>query len=213
MQKIFTTLLFLVGLSAPWALKAQVGLTLTFSFSQDPELLADAGADTSVCDTVLTGIMLNGSGSGGDGSYTYLWAPPADLSSATIANPVATPSVTTTYTLMVMDGNNCTASDDMVLTVDSCLVGMSEIEGLASVTLYPNPNKGAFKINASLEKAVESFKVTVVTVNGQEIFTSTKLNPSSVFTQDVNLVGISRGVYFVRMDFDGTVLERKIIVQ
>ena len=211
MQKIFTSIIVLALALVPWMVKAQT--TMTFTFSQDPELRSDAGADTSVCDTVITGIMLSGAGAGGDGSYAYLWTPSTDLSSATIANPVATPPATTTYSLLVTDGNNCTATDDVTLTVDTCLVGVSQLEGVASVSLYPNPNKGAFRVNASLEKTVGNFTLKVVTVNGQEIYSSELASPARNFTHDVSLPGVSRGVYFVRMEFDGAALERKIIVQ
>lgn len=213
MQKHLKTLLTLALLAAPWVMKAQSTTTLTFTFSQDPLLVADAGADSSVCDTVLVGVMLNGGGSGGDGSYAYDWTPGADLSDPTIANPVATPPSTTVYTLMVTDGKNCTATDDMTLTVDSCLAGVSELQGIASVSLYPNPNKGAFRVNASLVKSVGKFSITIHNMAGQEIFSSSRNTPAMNFTEEVNLPGISRGVYTVRMDFDGAVLERKIIVQ
>jgi hypothetical protein len=213
MQKHLKTIFTLALLAAPWVMKAQSTTTLTFTFSQDPLLVVDAGADTSVCDTILTGVMLDGSATGGDGSYSYNWSPTTDLSSGTVANPVATPPATTDYTLTVRDGNGCTASDMMTLTVDTCLVGVSQLQGVASVSLYPNPNKGAFRVNASLEKSVSKFSITIHNIAGQEIYSFTRNTPAMNFTEEVNLPGISRGVYTVRMDFDGAVLERKIIVQ
>jgi hypothetical protein len=213
MKKHLKTILTFALLAAPWVMKAQSTTTLTFTFSQDPLLVADAGADTSVCDTILTGVMLDGSAAGGDGSYNYNWTPSTDLSSATIPNPVATPPATTDYMITVRDGNGCTSTDVMTLTVDTCLVGVSQIQGVASVSLYPNPNKGAFRVNASLEKTVGKFSITINNIAGQEIYSSSRNTPAMNFTEEVNLPGISRGVYTVRMDFDGAVLERKIIVQ
>jgi hypothetical protein len=39
------------------------------------------------------------------------------LSSATIANPVASPTVTTTYTVIISDSKGCTNTDNVVVTV------------------------------------------------------------------------------------------------
>jgi gliding motility-associated-like protein len=48
--------------------------------------------------------QLTATGNGGDGVYTYSWSPPAGLNNATLSNPLATPLVTTTYTVHVNDG-------------------------------------------------------------------------------------------------------------
>jgi len=50
--------------------------------------------------------------------HTYLWTPAAGLSSATIANPVASPSATTTYTLTeTITATGCQASNSVKVTV------------------------------------------------------------------------------------------------
>ncbi len=74
-----------------------------------------AGSDQSI----ISGesVQLNGGVSGAD---TYLWTSnPSDatLTSTTILNPVATPPVTTTYTLTATNASGCTASDDITITV------------------------------------------------------------------------------------------------
>ena len=49
---------------------------------------------------------------------TYLWKPSTGLSDPTIKDPVASPSVTTVYTLDITDENNCEASGNIKITVD-----------------------------------------------------------------------------------------------
>jgi gliding motility-associated-like protein len=52
------------------------------------------------------------------GGVRYVWTPSTGLSpSDTIANPIATPSQTTTYTVFIRDANNCQASDEAVVTI------------------------------------------------------------------------------------------------
>lgn len=73
---------------------------------------ANAGANTSIC--IGSSTILNGSGGG-----TYSWAPSSGLSSTTIANPVAAPVTTTTYTVTVMGAGFCSASSQVTITVNS----------------------------------------------------------------------------------------------
>jgi hypothetical protein len=55
--------------------------------------------------------------SGGSGPYSYSWSPTAGLSDPTAANPLATITGMTTYTVTVMDANGCTGTDSVVLAV------------------------------------------------------------------------------------------------
>lgn len=84
---------------------------------------ADAGPDQTICDG--QSVMIGGSPTGTPGTSTggfivaYNWSPNnGTLSSTTAPNPNAFPSTTTNYTVVVTDGNGCTASDDMVVTVN-----------------------------------------------------------------------------------------------
>jgi hypothetical protein len=49
---------------------------------------------------------------------TYNWAPATGLSSTSVANPMAAPSATTTYTVTVTDGNGCTRTDMVTVNVN-----------------------------------------------------------------------------------------------
>jgi fibronectin type 3 domain-containing protein len=48
--------------------------------------------------------QLNAAASGGNGSFSYSWTPNASLNDASIHNPIASPSTTTTYTCTVTSG-------------------------------------------------------------------------------------------------------------
>ena len=75
---------------------------------------ANAGIDVTIC----TGATINLLASGGG---TYLWSPSASLNNLNIANPVASPAVTTNYTVTVTN-NGCTASDVVTVNVTNNLV-------------------------------------------------------------------------------------------
>ena len=53
-------------------------------------------------------------------NYTYLWSPAATLSCSACAAPIATPTVNTTYTVMVSQGiNGCKASTAVTVNVEA----------------------------------------------------------------------------------------------
>ncbi|HOY31139.1 MAG TPA: gliding motility-associated C-terminal domain-containing protein [Bacteroidales bacterium] len=71
----------------------------------------DAGTDATICEGQSA--TLNGSG-----ATTYSWSPGAGMADSTIANPVVSPTVTTTYTLTGTGGNpNCPGTTTDVVTV------------------------------------------------------------------------------------------------
>ena len=76
---------------------------------------ANAGSDGTITCTVASVSI----GAANDPTLTYNWTPTLGLSSSSISNPTATPTVTTSYTLVVTNtGNSCTASDGVNITVD-----------------------------------------------------------------------------------------------
>lgn len=92
--------------------------------------------DTTLC--AGDGVQLQAKGSDSDGSYQ--WYPMEGLSNAFIANPIATPTTTTTYTVFYTDGKGCSTSADVrirvvrpVLTVESDTVHICKG---SSVRLY-----------------------------------------------------------------------------
>ncbi|MCW3103557.1 MAG: hypothetical protein JWO09_1997 [Bacteroidetes bacterium] len=76
-----------------------------------PAVIADAGANASIC----TG---NNTTLGASGGTVYAWTPTTSISDSTIFNPVASPTTTTTYTVIVTDASGCVSSDTVVVTVN-----------------------------------------------------------------------------------------------
>ena len=81
----------------------------------------NAGTAASICAGAQTTIGGSPTATGGSPSnYTYSWAPATGLSSTTVANPVASPTATTTYTVTVSGGDaNCTATSQVTVTVNT----------------------------------------------------------------------------------------------
>ncbi|GAB2539043.1 hypothetical protein GCM10027189_22160 [Rufibacter soli] len=73
-------------------------------------VVAKAGNDT----TIIQGQAVPLRATGGT---TYLWTPATGLSNPNIANPIATPAVTTTYTVTVSNSPDCEDTDEITITV------------------------------------------------------------------------------------------------
>ena len=61
------------------------------------------------------------------GATTYLWSPGGSLSDPTIANPVASPLVSTTYSLTATSALGCITNDNVTISVDS-------VAGIVAIT-------------------------------------------------------------------------------
>jgi len=75
------------------------------------KITANAGSDSTICNGKST--MLNASGGTG-----YSWHPVTGLNNPNIANPVASPVTTTTYTVKVTSGTCTPDSDNVTITVN-----------------------------------------------------------------------------------------------
>lgn len=81
-------------------------------------LAVDAGPDQTICNGSSTPIGGSPTANFGTPGYTYSWAPAAGLSSTTVSNPTANPTVTTTYTITVVDAFPTTVTDIVTITVN-----------------------------------------------------------------------------------------------
>lgn len=77
-----------------------------------PRPIISAGPDKTIVDGDQ--ITLDGTAIA---PVSLAWTPSATLTNANTLNPVAKPNITTTYTLLVRNGDNCTSTDNMVVTV------------------------------------------------------------------------------------------------
>ncbi|RYZ54055.1 MAG: hypothetical protein EOP49_05950, partial [Sphingobacteriales bacterium] len=97
-------------------LEAQL-TTDTIEFQVIAPLIVNAGPDQVTC--IGGSVQLDAQITGGGMTHTYTWTPASGLNSATVSNPVATPTGNTTYTVTVIpDGKPaCAAQDDVEITI------------------------------------------------------------------------------------------------
>ncbi|MBI3136432.1 MAG: T9SS type A sorting domain-containing protein [Bacteroidetes bacterium] len=103
------------------------------------------------------------------------------------------------YTLTVTDAQGCIK--DTTFYVKSS-VGLDDM-GIAGFEIYPNPSNGTFQIKG---KGFYTFVVTDVA--GKLVLTDNATN-----NHTVNLGNVERGVYFIRIEKEGTRYTERIVVQ
>jgi len=80
-------------------------------------------------------------------------------------------------------------------------------DSLGGVKVYPNPNKGEFSIVIEDDTLTE-FEVSVYDMNGRKISEHTNLSNRL----DMNLSGLSAGIYFLIIQYLGKTVQKKVIV-
>lgn len=144
--------------------------TVHITVDADPTL--PAIADTTICPGG-SAVIGNQTWSG----VTYSWSPAAGLSSTTVAQPTASPTVTTTYTLAVTfydagGSPTCVKTGTTTVTVSSPSITMSDEAVCPSGALY-NLSTGVTVTGATTYAWTPAFQVT----NPAILNTTVKANP------------------------------------
>lgn len=125
-------------------------ITATFTLIVDEDEYSNSGEDAAIC--IGSSTTLNGDG--GPAQDVYLWSPALGLSDPNIANPVASPTATTAYTLTTYDTLGCPAFSSVLITVNPlpnidagvdeaiCVDGQVTLEATGGVSYVWSPDVG-----------------------------------------------------------------------
>ncbi|MFN5319310.1 MAG: YCF48-related protein [Bacteroidia bacterium] len=173
--------------------------------------LADAGTDASIC----VGEAVN-LGNISDPSGSYLWTPASGLDSDSISQPLASPTETTLYTLIVTNEFGCTATDSIQINVNT-LPDAPIIELNGSFIIVTNGAPGTYTwylnnevILGSTENnlaltGLGTFTVQHTDLNGCTSEFSNALELNSVGTDELPSAPLrfnTEGIFLPRLDSD-----------
>jgi hypothetical protein len=185
--------------------------TLRFTLKQPPALVADAGGDKTIKEGEQVLLGAAEPATGGLGNYTYHWTPSTGLDRADVANPTASPMVTTTYTLTVEDGGGCARASSVTVTVSS-VTGLEDITGKFGLSVFPNPSNGSFSVTSAKELGKGAVLLQVFNPIGALIHSET-ISGRKKLDQTVRLPSLSKGIYILRISGSDLNVIHKVIVQ
>ncbi|MCW3103351.1 MAG: hypothetical protein JWO09_1791 [Bacteroidetes bacterium] len=111
-----------------------------------------------------------------------------------------------TYT----DANSCSNSVTQVINVADC-TGIDEIEGLSGVTVYPNPTSGMFSI-AMLNANFSELSISITDIQGKEVFSFSDKNIAGDYNKQIDLEGLAKGIYYIRLNSGEELKIKKLII-
>lgn len=154
--------------------------TVVLEIKDEPEFSAANGMDTLfVCSGSTVQLTA-------DGALTYSWSPAGNVSNPNIANPIATPTISETYTVTGTLGG-CNLTDDVFIeiidpTIDLIANSPSDICVGENVSLSANNNVGNSGLTWSPITGLDD--PTSATPNASPTFTTT-------YTATVSIAGCS----------------------
>jgi gliding motility-associated-like protein len=156
--------------------------------SATTQISVDAPGFTVCCnDTIIAGNSVNLTASGGS---NYAWLPPTGLNCDNCSNPIASPTVTTTYTITYTDANNCSTQRNLTVNVEPACYDFT----------VPNvftPNGDGVNDQMVINAAhLVSYNIIIYDRWGKQVFASSNPNDSWNGKIDGNGPQVHDGVYY-----------------
>lgn len=173
--------------------------TQTVQITQPTSVSLTATSNNSI-QCVGDASTLTALASGGVGFYTYTWNPGPVSNSVVIS-----PTVNTTYSIVVADGNGCSLTTTVTQNVSICTaINKKNLIETLSIKVYPNPNSGEFFIESNSD-----INLSLINSLGQTI-TSFPLNELNSYYFKIN--NLAQGIYFLVEQRAGKYFNQKIVV-
>lgn len=114
-----------------------------------------------------------------------------------------TPQQNGFYTVQITDANNCTAFSQKF---NYTITGLDQVN-FKAINTYPNPSNGEFYITSDIE--IKKAEIMILNIVGETIYSETL---TSFNSKRIDLNHISKGCYTLQIDYDGQLLNKKIVI-
>lgn len=181
--------------------------TDTVIVTANPSPSVWAGQDQTIT-TVGGSVNLAGSG-----AANYLWSPATGLSCTNCPNPVASPSVTTTYTCTGYSTSGCERSDNVTVFVTLVGVDPSRDGGYGIEAVAPQPMNERGLIRFTMLEAGH-VNLELIDMNGKLVGTVFDgMANAGATTLQWERGGLAAGMYFLRMRAGDHAATQKVVLQ
>jgi hypothetical protein len=108
---------------------------------------------------------------------------------------------------------NACGTNTTTQTVTSSNLGLEEVEGVGTISVYPNPTTGEFQIDFNTINDV-NIAVQVTNVLGQSVYAKNIGSINGTHKDAIDITNQAPGVYYVTIVSDNkTVMTNKLIKQ
>ncbi len=115
------------------------------------------------------------------------------------------------YEVTLIVSNDC-GSDTLTQQVEIKLVSIEDLDNEEVFTVYPNPNRGLFKVRLATEYQLGEVTIQIHDVTGRIILTDQLYSQGENLERSYDLSSVSPGTYFIRLLTEPGVLTRSIII-
>jgi hypothetical protein len=159
------------------------------------------GSDTIVC--AGSSVSLNA----GAGYDTYSWSNSATTVSTSVDSATAHVGAGTLKVYVNVTKGACSATSDTMSITFSICTGVVEYSNNSSIRLFPNPTTGM--VNVEVNGIDGNAIMNVYSIQGQEVFNK-ELNGN--LKAELDLSGLSKGIYLIKITNEKTNIVSKLIV-
>lgn len=157
----------------------------------------NAGLDREIC--LGSSVSLSASG-----ASTYQWSPSTGLSCSSCASPNASPTVTTTYSVIGVDANSCRDTDQVVVTVNplpvvaasgtqSVCVGSSATLSVTGAATYSWSPVGSLSCSTCVSPVATPSVTTTYIVTGTDLKGCIDTGTATVTVNPIPVVVVGGG--------------------
>jgi PKD repeat protein len=192
--------------------EGSTSLPVTVTVEPMPEAAGEITGPASVCQSFTDIYLVDEIGH----TITYNWIlEPAEAGTMLIEDNEVTITWSETYeglaVLKVCGENECgegELSEDFEIAVENC-TGIDDLTFTGSVSVYPNPNTGAFTINLETHDQVT---IKLINTVGEVVYQSEQISISGQHAETLKLNNLTNGVYYLRIEGTRTNLIEKLVI-
>lgn len=173
--------------------------TFTINILNSANYSVNLGTDT----TILAGNAITLTADLMDENITYQWSTGA-------TTPHIEVTETGNYGVTITYADNCAISDDITITVEEEMVGITNFEAPLTVLVYPNPTLNDWRItlDSSLPFQQEQVEVQVFDIYGRLVLEK-KIQGHGEIQADF----LASGTYLLQIKVDGEVMQNKKLIK
>jgi hypothetical protein len=135
------------------------------------------------------------------GVFSFTWTPGNSNSPIFAVNPL----VSTNYTVVGVDLNNCSNTASASIIVDACTGLTSHPVSSHLISVFPNPSNGRYQV---VSAGKGKMYLSVRTLTGALLFS----DESSDLDTVLDLSGYAKGIYFLEVVIDGRSENYKLVL-